>query len=170
MWIKKRGLWRECCAMSWEIGEIQWQAQKAMDWQPLPESGKKQGKILPSSGFRESMALLALWFWTSSFQNWETISALRCHLVWCFVTAALRSRYTVVLTISLPCTDCTSHLHSFIHLLIKHSLSTNHVLDLILGVGDTVVTGHSSYPLEHRTGSRVDMDWPTDKSYSALVS
>lgn len=155
-----RGPWRECCAKLWQKQRLE--RSRSKHGRPWIDShyqnlGRSKGRFFP--GFRESMTLLTLWFWTCSFQNWETMSALRS----CPVCGALLQS-----PISPTCTDCTAHLHSFILLLIKHSWSTNHVLNLVLGVGDTVVIGHSSCPLELSTRSQVDMDWPTDKCYSSL--
>lgn len=141
-----------------------------MDWQPLPESGKRQGKILPLQVSEKAWPCWHHDFGLLVSRTGRWFLLFKLPSLWCFVIAALRSWYAVALTISLPCIDCSSHLPPFIHLLIKHALNTNHVLDLLLHVGDTVVTGDSSYPLVLRTRCRVGTDQPKDKSYSALGS
>lgn len=52
----------------------------------------------------------------------------------------------MVLTISLASIRLCADPLSLIHLVTEHSLGANYVLGPVLGTGNAVGTGHSSYP------------------------
>ena len=107
--LKRRGggnIAGECHAMRWCKQRLEWSCCKTWnnkEWQPPQEARERQERIIPSTVFRENMALLTPWFWTSSFQNCETTDfcSFKSPSLYCFVTAPKKlTCYSLTISLS----------------------------------------------------------------------